>query len=771
MTHSPTSSYGAFSHLLVVELDGSAAGAYCAKVFADFGAEVVTTAAGPRRPYYDTSKHRTADDLDNLTARADVVIQSSGIDPIAAPVAPATPTQIVVRVSPFAATGPYSTWRSTDLVDAAVAGHLRLSGAPDREPLQGVPDIVHHAAGMFAFVGAVAALVARVRTGFGQLVETSHQEVIAALHQFSLLRYTHNGAILSRQGNRYAGPGTPIGGYECADGWIGLAISQGDQMERMLEVTGLSSMLERDDVDSIWDLMINTDLLDAELIPYLKSQPRAELVELFQALRLPCAPASDMADLLADEHLSARGFWRSAPDDGLQHPGPPIRMSGHGWGLGPKEKQGDLPEAAEPAESLADGPLTGVRVLDMTRVWAGPLATRILADLGAEVLMTEVPWTRTGLEVPQIYIDGTHFFPDDEGGERPWNRSGFHNKYANNKLSTVIELDKEAGRNLFAALVPTADILVENYSPRVMPDLGFDQHTLNELNPDLLYVTMPGYGREGPYADWVAYGPTIDGHVGHTSLTGYRGEGPWKCGVAWPDPIGGIHGAAAALVGLLDRLVDPNAEGQTIEVAQIESAINMIGQHVVGAQGDDGEVTVPRRWGNRRPRRAPQGVYRCAGHDRWIAISVVDDQSWQGLCDSAGWGDLAGLDPDGRWERHDEIDERLTEFTRNQIDVELMSLLQAAGVPAGAAHDAGEVMNDPQLAAIGFFAELEHADAGTHPWPRFPVRLSATPATMRSAAALMGEHNEYAACDLAGYTPEQYQTLLENGIVRTTPPA
>ena len=152
----------------------------------------------------------------------------------------------------------------------------------------------------------------------------------------------------------------------------------------------------------------------------------------------------------------------------------------------------------------------------MTRVWAGPLAARVLADLGAEVLMTEVPWTRTPLEVPQSYVNSTHFFPDDDAGERPWNRTGFHNKYANNKMSTVIELDKPAGRDFFVRMLPKVDVVIENYAPRVMPNFGLDETELKQHNPDLTYVTMPGYGRTGPYKDWVAYGPTIDGHAGHT---------------------------------------------------------------------------------------------------------------------------------------------------------------------------------------------------------------------------------------------------------------
>jgi len=783
--------FRSFSRLMIVELAGSAAGAYCAKQFANLGSEVVVVGepfTDPGGSFYDTPKRRLAID-DDLLSSADVVIQSSAPDPIAKPAQQANPAQIVVRISPFAATGPYSSWRATDIVDSAISGHLRLSGDPQREPLQGVPDLVHHAAGMTAFIGAVAALIARVRAGRGQVVQTSHQEVLAALHQFTLCRYTHNGAVLNRQGNRYAGPGSTVGAYQCSDGWIGLALPQEDQLQRMLDVTGLVTMLEHDDVDSIWDLMTGTDLLNRELVPYLKTQNRQDLVELFQALRLPCAPVVELNELLDDEHLAARGFWRRSPDGEILLPGPPFRLSDHDWTVGPSRREGRLPTAMNDEDrssptggppaagppigrpvshtQLSDGPLTGLRVIDMTRVWAGPLAARILADLGAEVLMTEVPWTRTPREVPDSYVEATRFFPLDEAGQRPWNRSAFHNKYANNKRSAVIDLDTEPGRELLAALIPTADVLVENYSPRVMPDLGFGAAALHGLNPSLVYVTMPGYGRSGPYRDWVAYGPTIDGHIGHTSLTGYRGEEPWKCGVAWPDPIGGLHGAAAALVALLDRFVEPERGGQTVEVAQIESAINMIGQHVVAAQL---EGVAPRR-GNRRPGRAPQGVYRCAGDDRWIAISVVDDTAWHGLCEVVGWSDVAHLDQAARWDRHHELDQRLSAFTADHDDQELMRRLQAAGVPAGAVLDASQVMADPQLDALGYFVQLDHPDAGTHPWPRFPARLSLTPATLRSPAALMGEHNHYAACTLAGYGPKRYQKLLDDGVLRVDPPA
>ncbi|HJM21439.1 MAG TPA: CoA transferase, partial [Acidimicrobiales bacterium] len=273
-------SSSALQSLLVVEMGDSVAGAYAGKLFADYGSEVHLVGAGPPiqgGSFFCSSKHLSGPDLLN---EADVVIQASSTDPIEQAYEPSNPQQIVVRISPFALSGPYATWRSTDLVDAAIAGHLRLTGSPTREPLNGVPDIVHMAAGVTGFIGALAALMARARTGRGQRVETSHQEVLAALHQFSLLRYTHNGAILNRMGNRYSGPGTPIGAYECADGWIGLAISQSDQMERLLEVTGLIHLLDRDEVETIYDVMANQELLDGELVPYLKTQQSADVVAL-----------------------------------------------------------------------------------------------------------------------------------------------------------------------------------------------------------------------------------------------------------------------------------------------------------------------------------------------------------------------------------------------------------------------------------------------------------------------------------------------------------
>lgn len=784
--------FGFFSQLRVVVATDSAAGAYCAKLFADFGAHVVAESThDPQNPFYyrsvwePDSPGTLKPPITTSRTNADVVIVAAGTQAPATPTTPAHPGQVVVEITPFGIEGPYARWRSTDLIDAAIAGHLNLTGHPEREPLRGVADLPHHAAGLVGFISGLAALVARVRTGAGQRVEVTHQEVLVALHQFTLLQYTHNGHLLARMGNRLAGSGNAIGGYECQDGWIGLALPQYEQMETMLEVTGLISLLERPDVESIWDIMIDPDILNSALLPYLKEQPRDEIVELFQALRLPCAPTLHPGELLSDPHLNERGFWHLVEGD-LHLPGAPIRLSDHAWSLAlkpeppidwPMSSDHDSASAVAPSSPLVDGPLTGIRVLDLTTVWAGPLAARLLADLGADVTMVEVPWARTPAEVPQVYVDGTHFFPDNEAGENPWNRSGFFNKYAINKKSSVVALNTDDGAELFAALLPSVDVVIENYSPRVMPNLGFDEQRLAACNPSLIYVTMPGYGRSGPYTDWVAYGPTLDGHVGHTWLTGYEGEPPWKCGIAWPDPIAGLHAAAGTLIALLDRLTstDPTPRGQTVEVPQMEAAINMIGQNLVGIQQGDNHAD--QRWGNRRPGIAPQGVYRCQGDDRWIAISVPDDDTWRALCHFAGWDNREAVDgqqwvdwdTETRWGAHDEIDDALIALTATWENVALMTALQDCGVPAGAVLDPPGVLSDPQLAERSFFVSIEHPEAGTHPWSRFPATLAETPTAPPRRAPLMGEHNEHVVRDIAGWSAERFAQLEANNTLRSRP--
>ena len=782
-------STGSFTALTVVEIAGSPAGAYCGKLFADYGAHTMLVEppdgsalrADPGRfSFLHTSKVSvTSDDPQGLIAEVqpDIVIESSAPGPLGPRAGDFDPNgPIRVEVSPFGRTGPYATWSSTDITDAAISGHAFLNGSPDREPLQGPPGQPAYASAVFAFIGAMAAHRLRAATGLSQTVEVAHHEVMAALHQFTLLRYTHNGDVLTRMGNRYAGPGRPIGLYEGLDGALSLVVPRDDQLERLLAGTGLWHLLDEPGIASTYDLMHHPTLLDEHLRPWLARQPIRETVEMLQELRVPASPVNTPLDLLQDPQLAARSFWHSVeaqPDGTAVHvPGPPFRMSGHRWRVAnapaldrdrrPVPEHTPARSATRAHDAAQSAPLAGIRVLDLTRVWAGPLATRILADLGADVIRIEAPFGRGPAHVDDSSVMSTRYYPDNDPGPRHWNRIGFENKYATNKRGITLDLKDETAKAAFERLVAQSDVLVENFSPRVMRQFGLDDERLRALNPSLINMAMPGYGRTGPHADRVAYGPMIDSHAGFSTLMGYEDSPAWKGGVAWPDPVAGIHAAAAVLVALADRDADPEHRGQTIELAQLETAINFVGDAIVAAQLNGQDPTPP---GNRHPIFSPQGIYRCAGDDRWLAISVTSDQAWRTLAGMAQFpADLTELDTIQRRERADDIDELITAWTSSRDATELMARLQILGVTAAVVADAPMVQHDPHLADRSFFADVSHSEAGTHPWPRLPVVLSGARAPIHRAAPLLGEHNEEILTTLGGMDQPTLADLTARGV-------
>ena len=443
-----------------------------------------------------------------------------------------------------------------------------------------------------------------------------------------------------------------------------------------------------------------------------------------------------------------------------------------------------------------DGLLVGVRVLDLSQVWAGPLATRILGDLGADVIRVEAITARGPRVVPEAVVNQSKRYPNNEAGARPWNREGMFNKFNRNKRAVTLQLNTPKGKATFERLVREADVVVENYSPRVMPQLGLGYERLRELNPAIIYVGMPGFGWSGPTRDYVALGTMLEPAAGLSSLMGYPDAGPYKSGVAWADPVAALHAAAAVLIALRDRAADPAGRGQAVELAQIEAMIGFIGEEVLAAQVRGGDA--PRR-GNRHPFYAPQGCYPCAPEgtggaapdrgarseggggdrmgppvpdaDRWIALSVTDDEAWSSLCAIAAFDpSWPALRLDERIERHDAIDAALARWTRTQEHVTLMHRLQACGIAACAVLDARQLVEDPHLAARGFFPLIAHPDAGTYPFPGLPVHLSRTPATYRRPAPGLGEHNQEVFAGILGMTDAEIDALRAAGVIAEQPP-
>ena len=756
--------------LRVVEVRGSAAGGYAGRLFAGWGGHVtlVTPETGSSRPddaaldlYLDHAKHRVemaGAELNGLLDSADVVIESSSPAPLA-PIVAVRPGLVRVHISPLGRDGPLANRWSTELTDQARSGHLLLNGEPDREPISGPANQVCFAAGLHGFIGATAALVGGDLAA-GCTVEVSHLHVMASLHQFTLIRRHNGGDLLRRMGNRWAGPGRPCGLYRCLDGFVSIIVPRDDQLERLLAVTDLVHLLAAPGIDHAYDLMHHPTLLDDHLRPWFATQRVAGAVALLQEVRVPAAPVSSMSDLLDDAHLADRESLIDIA--GVRIPGPPARLDRLEWRTTPSTPDGGsarerpgVPPSADPGGPPR--PLDGLRIIDLTRVWAGPLATRILADLGADVIMVEAPWARGGPTIDNASVLATAYYPNNDPGTEHWNRIGFVNKYALGKRSVALDLAGDGGSDALAALVETADIVIENFSPRVMPQLGFDEHRLRQLQPDLIYVTMPGYGRRGPDRDRVAYGPIVEAHAGLATLMGYPAEPARSAGVAWPDPVAGLHAAAATLVAVLGR-ADGRRSG-VVEVAQIEATIAMVGVALARAQLD-GELPVAS--GNRHPFWPLQAVLRCAGDDRWVAITVVD---------GAGWAHVAAVvdaDPGAR-SNADRLRSVLERWAITRDQAMIVDALAAPGVAVAPVADAQQVLDDPQLGASDAWATSLHPAAGAERWPRTAIRFDGRSLEPRRPAPMLGEHNSVLV-DETGCSQATYDRLVADGALTTRPP-
>ena len=750
--------------LVVVERTGSVAGAYCAKLFADRGAMV--TSVGPsnltrhqQAYYYDAIERSPSGDLTTLdVAGIDVLIESSApapLVPIDLPDGAAANHLTRVQISPFGSHGERAHWLGTDLVDYAISGHSYLYGHPDREPLKGPPDQPAVAAGIYGFIGAMASLLTRDRLdGRGQQVEVSHVQVMVALHQLTLLRWLMARNVFCRMGNRYTGQGQPNGPYPCADGWVSVVGVTQPQVEGILAVTGLTHLMDHPDITSPYDFQVHPHLLDGPLTEWFSTQHVDEVVELFQAMRIPAAPVLNMSELLHDPQLIDRGFFRPLrKTPSTLAPAAPFTFSHH---------QASGEQAWSPG-AIEGGPLAGLKVLDLARVWAGPLCARVLSDLGADVVWIEAPWQRGPQQIPQSMIDSSRVYPNDEAGDRPWNRNGHFVKYSLGKQSLAVDLQSEAGQRVFERLVPHAHVLLENFSTRVMPQFGFDEERLHGLNPDLIYLTMPGFGRSGPAENWLAYGSSVDSHAGLSSLIGYRDQVPWKGGIAWPDPIAGLHAASAVLSALWSTQASGTG-GLTIEAAQFESTVAAVGDRVIEAQVDGHHVPD----GNRTSAFVAQGIYRCAGDDEWIAISVPDQAALERLHKVTG--PLGGPAEHHGGLDHDAFDTALNEFTSTHQAHVLADVLQAAAIPAAKVTKAPDVMADPHLASRDAWVTVDQPDVGDFTVPVLPLELSITPPRRPTPAPTLGQHNEQVLL-AAGFTIEQVDELSDAGTIVSEPPA
>jgi len=406
-------------------------------------------------------------------------------------------------------------------------------------------------------------------------------------------------------------------------------------------------------------------------------------------------------------------------------------------------------------------PLSGIRILDLTMAWAGPYASRLLGDMGAEVIKIESVKDGDITRAPRL-----------SGGDpvKGHNRSGYFNHLNRNKLGCTLDLSHPRGRELFLKLVALSDAVIENYDGDVMDGLGLSYDALRQARPDIILVSISAHGKEGPESGHIANGAHVEQLAGLASLTGYPDRGPHNSGISYADPVAGISAAAALCAALLYRR--RTGRGRWVEVAQRESMTSLIGEFFVGFSMNGRQ---PPLLGNRHRSMAPHGCYPCAGPPEagWLAIAVASDAEFAALCRVMGRAELAAdprfADVVSRYRHQDELDEMISAWTKTRTPAEAGLALQEAGLAASPVASVADLMEDSHLRQRGFFEKTAHPEAGVWEMDGVPWRLSLTPAHVRLNAPCFGEHNDYVFRHLLGLSAEEVAELESQGITGSEP--
>lgn len=413
---------------------------------------------------------------------------------------------------------------------------------------------------------------------------------------------------------------------------------------------------------------------------------------------------------------------------------------------------------------MAELPLSGVRVLDFTQVYAGPTCTRILSDLGADVIKIE--------GVKRMDITRNFIIADNNSQDDYWNKAGYFLYRNGGKRSLTLDFSEEsggAGVEIVKRLIPHVDVVAESFTPRVMAKLGLDYESLKKIKPDIIMISLSGYGQTGPWRDYTAYGMGLEPASGIASITGYWGGEPLRTGISFTDPYTGVAGAGAVLAALVYRR--RTGKGQYIDLSEQEAAIPVAGYALMDYALNG---RLPPRIGNRSRWFAPQGCYRCRGEDSWLVLTVSNDEEWEALCKATGrreWlEDKRFADAVSRIENHDALDEAITSWTQEQDSIEAMRRLQEHGVLAAAVLSPKQALLDPHLKEREFFRIVDTRHHGRRPVPRqIGARFSAFEPDDARPAPKLGEHNREILRQLLGMGEDEISQLQEKGVISETP--
>ena len=748
--------------------------------------------------------------LEHLIERSDLVLREG----LAAELAGAEgwrerhPRLVVVSITPFGLSGPRRDWRGDELtlVHAGGWGYIIPGrGAPREWPP--IRPFGHHAliqAGLHAAVPALAACRAARRGGDGDHIDLSVQEAVAFLLGRHFTSYEYAGRIDHRSDRSVY---EPMGFYPCRDGEVFIICPEQSQWERLLELLEAVEWGTRASFATRDGRGEHSAEIRERVSAWTRERSAEEVFHALQAVRVGAAPVFDYPRLAVQEHLRARDFFVPLDHPGsgrIELPGPPYRLRRPWWRIerpapaldeaGPEagdllvgQAVGSHPAATrdtaepEPATSRGashhpaatratpsggsaagpggarSGPLEGVRVLDLSWVWAGPHCSLLLGALGAEVLKVE---SSRRLDLTRRASVHARELPPGP------NRNGYFNHLGQHKKSVGIDLSRPEGRVLVRRLAARCEIFVANFGTGVLERMGLGPDELLAINPQMTVALISAFGQDGPWRLYTGYGPLISPLSGLSATTGYAEDGrPRDVNLAYGDPNGGVHAAIAITASLLAR--DLHGEsGQVIDVSMWEAMICTAFEgwvnHTLG-----GEPSRP--MGNRDPEAAPCNVYRCRGDDAWVAISAGSAGEWTALCDAIGRPGLATEprfeSPAGRKADEDEIDRIIAAWCRDRDRWTAAEALQAAGVPAFPSLSSADLRSDPHLAARGAFHRFPHPEVGERWHLRAPWRWNRRPNGTGRRAPCLGEHTDEVMREVLGLSEGEIGGLRVQGVI------